>query len=161
MTVLPDFVIEEIRRRRESRAPIWNAAIITGLVVVAGFTVASTMLTPAPVVSNVARNYVEARYDRDWAAAWELMCRPSRAIFGDFETYVETSEYVADSMSFPRDVDVSVGAAREVELQGLEGHSVNVTITSAERESWKNDGVVLVVAEEGELRVCTPGLGER
>jgi hypothetical protein len=161
MTVLPDFVVEEIRRRRESRAPIWNAAIIVGLVVAAGFTVAWMTLTPAPTYSNVARDYVEARLDRDWAAAWELMCRERQSSFGGFEAYAEQAEFVADFLFLPRDFDVSIGSTSEIDLPGLTGRTVAVTVTTDEREGWRMGGPVLVVAEEGELRVCAaPGLGE-
>jgi len=152
MSSLPPFVLDEIRRRRESRGPIWNGGIAVFTFVTAGAGVATWALPPGDTPTNVARAYVEARYDRDWARAWELVCRSTRSAFGDYAAYVEDSEYAFDSYVGPTDVDVSVDDVQAAVTQGRPSAAVTLTVTSV--ENWETGGEVLVVDEDGEFRVC-------
>jgi hypothetical protein len=157
VTAPPAFVLEEIRRRRERRGPLWNGALITIAFVAAGFVVASMTLSPVPTPRNVATAYTEARFDRDWSAAWELLCRPARAMHGDFAAYADSS---ADGFHFmPRDVDVSTGPVHAVDgVPSAVAVPVAVISEDPYYQDWEIDGDLMVVREDDELRVCDQGV---
>jgi hypothetical protein len=153
VTAPPAFVIEEIRRRRERRGPIWNGVVVTTLFVAAGFVVASMTLSPVPTPGNVAKAYVEARFARDWSAAWALVCGPAQTAHGGYTAYADSAQ---DEMHFaPRDVDVSTGHVHR--LNGLRsGVAVPITVESEDLyyKDWVLDGNMIVVQEDDGLRVC-------
>jgi hypothetical protein len=151
MTAPPAYVLEEIRRRRESRGPIWNGGALTIAFVAAGFIVASMTLSPVLSPIDVAKAYAEARFARDWSAAWDLLCRPAQAANGDYRAYADSA---ADGFHFmPWDVDVSTGRMHDVDGSAV---AVPVSVSSPELlyEDWKADRDVLVVLEDGKFRVC-------
>ena len=151
MTAPPAFVLEEIRRRRERRGPIWNGAVLTIAFVAAGVIVASMTLSPVLSPTNVAKAYAEARFARDWSGAWDLLCRPVRAANGDYRAFADRA---ADGFHFmPWDVDVSTGR-----MHGVDGSAIVVPVSVRSREplykDWKADGDVILVLEDGKFRVC-------
>ena len=156
MTAPPAFVLEAIRRRRERRGPIWNGAVLTGFLVAAGFVVASMTLSPVPTPRNVAKAYVEARFSRDWSAAWDLLCSPAQEAHGHFRAYADSSDHGFHFM--PRDVDVSTGR-----LHGVDGQAsavaVPVTVSSGDLDykDFEVGGDLIVVQEDDEFRVCDRG----
>ena len=151
MTAAPAFVLEEIRRRRERRGPIWTGVVLTIAFVAVGFCVASTTLLHVSTPNNVATAYAEARFDRDWAAAWDLLCRPARTANGSYRTYADRA---ADGFRFmPWDVDVSTGR-----MHGVDGSAIAVPVTLSSREllyeDWQVDDELVLVVEDGRFRVC-------
>jgi hypothetical protein len=155
MTAPPAFLVEEIRRRRERRNSICNGALLTSAFVAAGFVIASMTITPVPTPGNVAKAYVEARFARDWSTAWDLMCRPDQAAHGSYAEYANSSHHGFHFM--PRDVDVSTGRMHGVDRSAV---AVPVTVDSEDPyyEDWEVDGDLIVVREDGELRVCDRSL---
>jgi hypothetical protein len=150
-TPLPPFVIEEIRRRRESRAPIWNAGIAIGVFVAVGAT--SAWMTTAPVMSPraVATAFIEAQFDHDWAEAWDLLCRPARADFRGYEDYAATRSY-AEPVHW--DVDVSTRSGHRLGTAGPAAVVVDVTATSDTYYDFEIEKAVVVVVEDGAFRAC-------
>lgn len=146
-------------RRERSRAT-YNGALLTALFVLGGAVLATVVLPPVPTPANVAKAYVNARFDRDWAAAWDLVCRPSREALGSYANYAEYADYWADRYRPPSDVSVSVG-----DLHGVPGGAgrsaiVTMSVTSDDRhrESWEVGGELTLVEEDGAFRVCGQGL---
>jgi hypothetical protein len=153
MTAPPDFVREELRRRRERHGPLRNGAVVTAAGVAAGFVVASMTLSPVPTPGNVVTAYVEARFARDWSAAWDLLCRPAQAAHDGYAAYADVAR---DEMHFaPRDVDVSTGHVHRIPGL-LSAVAVPLTVESEDLyyKDWALDGNMILVHEGDELRVC-------
>lgn len=142
--------------RRDRRRSIRKCTVRLVLFVAGGAAVSAWTLPEVPTPSNVAREYVQTRYERDWAAAWEVMCRSSRSDWGDYATYAEHSEYVSKYYFMPTDVDVSVDGFRGAEKLGGPALTVALRVTG---ERWNLGGDVDVVEEAGEFRVCNVGAG--
>jgi hypothetical protein len=148
--------VDDLVHRERDRA-FWNGGIVATAFVATGFAVATMALPPVATPANVARSYTELRYDRDWAAAWELTCRSSRADWDDFATYAENSEYVFDYYSMPQDIDVSIDGFHGAVRSRVPAMSVALTI--AADEDWDLNGDLHVVEENGTFRVCDDGVG--
>ena len=157
MTAPPAFVLDEIRRRRERRGPVWNGLVLTTALVAAGFLVASMTLAPAPTPGNVVNAYVDALFARDWSAAWDLLCRPARAANAGYAAYAEKSRQAFQFL--PHDVDVATDRLRIVG-EVRPGIAVPVMVTSDELdyENWHVAGVIVVVREGDAFRVCSSGV---
>ena len=141
--------------RRDRKRSFRKCTVRLVLFVAGGAALAAWTLPPAPTPVNIARSYAEVRYDRDWAAAWELMCRSSRSDWGNYATYARNSEYVFDYYFMPEDIDVSVDGFRGAVRPGGPAMSVAITLTAGER--WETGGELDVVVEDGEFRVCDSG----
>jgi hypothetical protein len=149
----PDFVVEAMRRRRESRRPIHNAAGFTIAFVIAGVLITSVTLSPIRTPSDVARAYAEARFARDWSAAWDLLCSPARTAVHDYRAYADAASETFRVM--PYEVDVSTGRTTRV---GASEIAVPVTVTSPEYRDWELHGHVVLVLENARFRVCEVSL---
>jgi hypothetical protein len=124
--------------------------------VAGGFALAMTTLPVPRTPDRVAQDFVEARFDGDWRAAWEMLCRPVRESVA-YATFVERFEYVNDYYVMPSDVDVTAGDVRVAPGPNGPALTVDVRVTSDERnrENWAIDAELLVVEEDGGLRVCS------
>lgn len=107
--------VDDLTRREHDRA-FYNGVIITSICVAAGAGLATWLIPAAETPPNVAQAYLEARFARDWAAAWDLLCRPARSSTGGYQAYEDASDYWFRRV--PRDVEVSTDRVRGVQAPG-------------------------------------------
>ena len=156
MTLESQAAVVEAGPRERARS-INRCAVATLAFVVLGTAAALFAMPPVPTPGNVAKAFVEARYDRNWSAAWELLCRPARDVVGDHTFYSERSDYVFEYLSMPEDVEVSTGHLYRTEWHGKPAVAVPIWITAENPENWETGGDLRLVEEDGQLRVCDQG----
>lgn len=168
MTVPPHLVTTSVRMEPPSRHPrsqFWPRgrrpwghlvpAVVATACVCAGFALVSATVPRPATPWNVARSFVEARFDQDWSAVWRLHCRDGRlpdesAFVGRMTTLDEGFEGPAATVVVLEDVTEGGGPA-----------SPSFTVTLAIRAigadgkpMWTDAVRLPVVAERGEFRVC-------
>ncbi|MGY1812858.1 hypothetical protein [Blastococcus sp. SYSU D00820] len=92
---------------------------------------------------EAVEDYLAAGNERDWPAAYDLLCRAEQREAGSLREYVEASEESVLSR-----FEYEVGAFGPVESQGW-GVQVSVRF-----EGESSDAEILVVEESGDYRVC-------
>lgn len=156
----PEISRREPPSQRFARARMGAAgrgALITGACVLAGFSCVTTLLPDVATPGRVAAAYMTARYERDWPAAWALLCEDLRSRM-TFQQFAREASYVNDYYFMPREVDVEAGRP---ELTPYHGHTyvtvtVRVTSDQGNRDEWVDDGELPLVRETGRFRVCLP-----
>ena len=161
MTSPPPFVVAALPRKR-SRA-VWVGSIITSVFVTAGAALATWTLPAVPTPGNVARAFLEADNAHDWPTIWALMCSRTRSEIGDYSAFTQGLAYLdyyddGYSESDPV-ITIEIDDVRGVRAPSGPAVAVAVTMSSGERNSpsWESSGELLVVEEDGELRVCDRG----
>ena len=145
--------VDRCGRNRAVRRGLFRVVVFA----TAGAALASWLLPPAPTPTDIAHAYVEARFDRDWEAAWNLLCRPTRSEYVDYAAFAEQSDRIFDWYFMPSDVDVSTGAVRGVRTPGGAVAAVAVSVTTPDGGlymDWEIGGDLPVVVEDGSVRVC-------
>jgi hypothetical protein len=124
---------------------------------------ATWTLPAVPTPGNVARAFLEADNAHDWPKTWALMCSQTRSEIGDYSAFTQGLaylDYYDDEYSESDPViTIEIDDLRDVRAPSGPAVSVAVTMSSGERNrpSWESSGELLVVEEDGELRVCDQG----
>jgi hypothetical protein len=137
---------------------VWKAALVTGVAVAGGFAIAMTTLSAAETPEQVALTFLQAQYEEDWPAAWDLVCSATREEI-DYDFFVRGLATVNEIEVAPSHVDLESG---DVHVgRGPEGSYFTVPFTATSddpgREEWQSDGSLPIVQEGGDLRVCFHG----
>jgi hypothetical protein len=142
---------------RPRRRAVPKHALIAGAAVAAGFGLAMAALPPFGTPQNVAKAYVQARFDDDPSAAWAVMCQPFQEAIS-YTSFEETVIGVNEYYFMPSDVDIAIDDVRGIDEPSGPAVRVGVTVTSDERnrEDWALPIDLVLVEEGGAFRVCYP-----
>ena len=100
-------------------------------------------LPPAPTPANVARSYIEARFDRRLGTAWSLTCRQGRSPYPDFDAYAAQSDDAFRGYVMPKAVDIDATRSRRAAMRTH--RSCGSRSRSGEGDPWHRMPEVSVV----------------
>jgi hypothetical protein len=149
MRIFPSPLAADVHRVDRARS-IRKGVIVVSALVAVGAGVARWALPPDNNPASVARAYTEAQYGRDWADAWDLVCRSWRSAAGDAATDATNSWF--EHLRVTPDVEVTISGVHGTSVRGHP--AAVVTVTARIDGGREASGNVFVVEEEGKFRVC-------
>jgi hypothetical protein len=142
------------RRARRPRAHL-VPAIVTAACVCAGFALLFTTVPRPATPWSVARSFVEARFEQDWAAVWALHCTAGR--LPDESAFVDRMTTLDAGFDVPAAALVVVDGVTEDVGPAAPSFTVALTVRALRADgepTWTDRVRLPVVAERGEFRVC-------
>jgi hypothetical protein len=166
MTVAPSVHLAppspHLREARRARGPRRHLvpAIVTAVGVGAGLLLVSMTVAGSPSPGSVARQFVEARFEQDWATVWDLHCRVDT--LPDPDAFAERMSLLDDGFAAPAGTAIVVKDV--VEQAGAETPSFTVTVRVLAvgpdgEHLWADTVLLPVVGDAGEFRVCLTPAG--